>query len=223
MPPSGWADRAGNVSIVRAAALAAPVLFGVRASTWSDAPCRIGESRASPEEPAFCGFGSPAADGCATITDVIRAELGLGILGTALWIYCLLDVIMADEHRIRNLPKLTWVMIVLFTYEIGAVAWLVAGRPQSAPRSLPYKGNTGSPYPEYDRPGRFVATNPDDDEAFLRQVRERAEAQRQEAKRQREAREAREQAERKQAEREQARKRSEADPTAGDPGPGQSS
>ena len=40
------------------------------------------------------------------------------------------------------------------------------------------RGNTGRPtsaYPEYDRPGRFVATSPDDDEAFLRQVRERAE------------------------------------------------
>ena len=149
---------------------------------------------------------------------LIRGGLGLGIILTAVWVYCLLDVIMTDEHRIRNLPKLTWVMLVLFTFEVGAVAWLVAGRPQSPSRSLPYKGNTGTPYPEYDRPGRFVATNPDDDEAFLRQVRERAEAQRQEAKRQREAREAREQ-----AEREQARKRSEADPTAADEGPAQPS
>jgi len=33
-------------------------------------------------------------------------------------------------------------------------------------------------YPEYDRPGRFAATNPEDDEVFLRQVRERAEEQR---------------------------------------------
>lgn len=108
------------------------------------------------------------------------------------WVYCLLDVIMADEYRIRNLSKATWIMIVLFTFEVGAVAWLVAGRPQGPARSLPYKGNTGRPvpaYPEYDRPGRFVATNPDDDEAFLRQVWERAEQQRRVAKEQREARE----------------------------------
>jgi hypothetical protein len=116
---------------------------------------------------------------------VIRAELGLGILGTALWIYCLFDVIMTDESRIRNLPKVTWIFIVLVTSVVGAVAWLVAGRPQGPTRSLPYKGNTGAAYPEYERPGRFVATNPDDDEAFLRQVRARAEAQMQEAKRQR--------------------------------------
>ena len=123
--------------------------------------------------------------GCATILSVIRAELGLGILGTALWIYCLFDVIMTDESRIRNLPKLTWIFIVLVTSVVGAVAWLVAGRPQGPVRSLPYKGNTGTSYPEYERPGRFVATNPDDDAAFLRQVRERAQAQTAEAKRQR--------------------------------------
>lgn len=122
---------------------------------------------------------------------MIRAELGLGILGTALWVYCLFDVIMADEHRIRNLTKTTWIFIVLVTSIVGAVAWIVAGRPEGPGRSLPYKGNTGRPaaYPEYERPGRFVATNPDDDEAFLRQVRERAESQLREAKRQRAERE----------------------------------
>jgi hypothetical protein len=125
---------------------------------------------------------------------VIRAELGLGILGTALWIYCLLDVIMTDESRIRNLSKGTWVFIVLVTSVVGSVAWLVAGRPEGPARGLPYKGNTGRPssaYPEYDRPGRFVATSPDDDEAFLRQVRERAEQQTRAARAARETREAR--------------------------------
>lgn len=127
---------------------------------------------------------------------LIDGGLGLGVILTALWVYCLLEVIMTDEHRVRNLPKLTWVVIVLFTFEVGAVAWLVAGRPQSSPRGRPQQGaarnRRDNTYPEYDRPGRFAATNPDDDEAFLRQVRERAEAQRQEAKRQRQEREARE-------------------------------
>jgi hypothetical protein len=123
---------------------------------------------------------------------LIRGGVGVGIILFAIWVYCLLDVIMTDEHRIRNLSKTMWIMIVLFTFEVGAVAWLVAGRPRSAPRDLPYKGNTGRPvpqYPEYDRPGRFSATNPDDDEAFLRQVRQRAEEQRRVAREQREARE----------------------------------
>jgi signal transduction histidine kinase len=130
-------------------------------------------------------FTSSRFVGCATMLGVIRAELGLGILGTALWVYCLFDVIMSDDSRVRNLPKLTWIFVVLVTSGVGAVAWLVAGRPQGPARSLPYKGNNGTAFPEYERPGRFVATNPDDDAAFLRQVRERAEAQTAEAKRQR--------------------------------------
>lgn len=136
---------------------------------------------------------------------MIRAELGLGILGTALWVYCLFDVIMADESRIRNLSKATWIFIVLVTSIVGAVAWLVAGRPEGPARSLPYKGNTGRPaaYPEYERPGRFVPTNPDDDAEFLRRVRERAEEQTRRAKEQRLARE---QAERDALERERQRR-----------------
>jgi hypothetical protein len=103
---------------------------------------------------------------------------GLAVL--ALWLFCVLDAITADEASVRNLPKLTWVFIVIFLVDIGAIAWLIAGRPQAARRSLPYKGNTGIP-PEYDRPGRAAAQHPDDDAAFLTQLRARAEEQRRKA------------------------------------------
>ncbi len=66
--------------------------------------------------------------------------------------------------------------------------------PRAPPADLPYKGNNG--FSEYNRPGRFVAADPLADEEFLRQVRERAEAQRQEARLQRLAREQREERER---------------------------
>ena len=101
-----------------------------------------------------------------------------------LWLYCLFDAIGADPARVRNLPKGFWVVIVLLFPDVGSVAWLVAGRPQGAARSLPYKGNTGIP-PEYDRPGRAVAQNPDDDAAFLEQLRRRAEEQRRKAEEER--------------------------------------
>ncbi|MEJ7636104.1 PLD nuclease N-terminal domain-containing protein [Aeromicrobium sp.] len=109
---------------------------------------------------------------------LLDGVLGLIVLG--LWIFCLLDVISTDEHACRNLGKIAWVLIVLFFPLIGSIAWLVVGRPQeSSTSSMPYKGNHGHPaFPEYDRPGRSVAANPDDDEAFLRGVRERAEEQR---------------------------------------------
>lgn len=106
----------------------------------------------------------------------------LGLLLFCLWVFCLIDVITTDESLTRNLQKTWWVLIVLLLFDLGAVLWLVAGRPQpgaSRGRGLPYRGNTGaSSFPEYERPGRFAATDPEDDEAFLRQVRERAEEQR---------------------------------------------
>ena len=98
---------------------------------------------------------------------------GLVMLG--LWLYCLIDVITTDAACCRNLPKLLWVFIVLLLPDIGSIAWLVAGHPWQAasPRTGPV-----SRYPEYDRPGRHIASNPDDDEEFLRGLRERAEQQR---------------------------------------------
>ena len=56
--------------------------------------------------------------------------VGLALL--ALWIYCIFDVITTDEALIRNLPKLLWLMLVLFLPDIGSIAWLVAGRPPKA-------------------------------------------------------------------------------------------
>ncbi len=53
----------------------------------------------------------------------------LGFLVFALWIYCVLDVIATDAVLIRNLPKFTWVVIVLIFGPIGSVAWLAGGRP----------------------------------------------------------------------------------------------
>src|SRR5690242_3660392 len=108
----------------------------------------------------------------------------------ALWIFCIIDVITTPDPR--NLPKMAWLFIVIILPDIGSIAWLVAGR-NWGPRTTTYRSATvaGSAYPEYDRPGRAVPTNPDDDEAFLKQVRERAEAQRREyeARRKRELQE----------------------------------
>lgn len=109
---------------------------------------------------------------------MLYGVLSLIVLG--LWIFCLLDVISTDEYACRNLSKVVWILLVLFFPFIGSIAWLVAGRPQAdATSSMPYKGNHGHPsFPEYERPGRAVAANPEDDEAFLRGLRERAEEQR---------------------------------------------
>lgn len=113
----------------------------------------------------------------------------LFVVELCLVVYCVLNIITTPDDQIRNLPKLLWLVLVLFFPIVGGVAWLVAGRPQGPTRSLPYKGNHGTARhpvpPEYDRPGRATAFSPDDDEAFLRSLRERAEQQRKKAEQER--------------------------------------
>ncbi len=108
---------------------------------------------------------------------MIRFELFFGLVVFALWVFSLVDVIGSDEGAIRHLPKLWWLLIVLFFPFAGSVAWLVAGRPAGAPGRSKYERAVPS-HPEYDRPGRAAATSTVDDEAFLSKVRERAEEQR---------------------------------------------
>ena len=114
---------------------------------------------------------------------------GLFLLQLCMGVYCTINVITTPKSEVRNLPKLLWLLIVLFVPIVGGIAWLVAGRPQGPARSLPYKGNAGiSPaYNRYNRPKRASAAAPDDDEAFLRGLRGRAEQQRRTAEQQRRA------------------------------------
>lgn len=53
-----------------------------------------------------------------------------------LWIWAVLDCISTDNILVRNLPKTTWVFLVIFVPTIGAVAWLLLGRPEHAGMSL---------------------------------------------------------------------------------------
>jgi len=55
-----------------------------------------------------------------------------GLIVFCVWIYAVLDVIQTDEILVRNLPKMTWVLIVIFLGPVGSVAWLAVGRPIGA-------------------------------------------------------------------------------------------
>ena len=115
---------------------------------------------------------------------MLLADGTLGLVMLVLWVFCVADCILSDEARVRSLPKLLWLLIVLVLPDVGSVLWLVLGRPKGAARSMPYKGNAGVPT-KYDRPIRAVATNPDDDAVFMRQLRDRAEQQRRSAEQER--------------------------------------
>ncbi len=113
----------------------------------------------------------------------------LGLVELCLVVYCFLDVLRTPGNAVRNLPKPVWLILCFIPPILGPIAWLLFGRPpQSATANLPYKGNRGIPR-AYDRPGRATAYAADDDEAFLRSLRERAEEQRRAAEQQRRQRE----------------------------------
>jgi len=48
------------------------------------------------------------------------------------WIWALFDCISTDAAQCRNLPKIVWLILVIFLPDIGALAWLLLGRPERA-------------------------------------------------------------------------------------------
>lgn len=90
------------------------------------------------------------------------------LIGLALSIYAVVDCIQTEDSRVRGLPKIVWVFIILLFPFAGAAAWFVAGRP---PRS------TAPPRTQFDRwqdhsrdHGRKAGPpkGPDDDPDFLK-------------------------------------------------------
>jgi hypothetical protein len=91
------------------------------------------------------------------------------LVAFALWLYCIFDVISTDDGLTRNLPKIGWLLIVIFVPTVGSIAWLVLGRPANA-SFVPGESATrpiGRP-----RRGR-PALGPDDDPRFLSELDER--------------------------------------------------
>jgi len=118
----------------------------------------------------------------------------LFLVALAVWLYCLLDAVTSDRHAVRRLPKGLWVVVILLTFEIGAVAWLVWGRPRSveAGPGRPRLGSSGrTAWPSRPGgPGRTAGGNgaafggagrsgrpaPDDDPEFLARLDRQAAA-----------------------------------------------
>ncbi|GAB3955294.1 PLD nuclease N-terminal domain-containing protein [Micromonospora vulcania] len=81
----------------------------------------------------------------------------------------LISCLSAEEGQIRALPRIVWVLIILFFPLVGSIAWFVAGREPDAGARKAWPGGTGSTERQRRRP---IA--PDDDPEFLRSVQDRA-------------------------------------------------
>ena len=57
------------------------------------------------------------------------------LIEICLFVYCLIDAIQTPSDEMRNLPKVTWVILIILVPFIGSIAWLVAGKPNSRRQS----------------------------------------------------------------------------------------
>lgn len=78
------------------------------------------------------------------------------VIGVALFVYALFDLVATPRERVRYVPKPVW-FVVLLAIGIGPLLWLLIGRERSAPG-----GSRPKPPP---RPG---PRGPDDDPDYLR-------------------------------------------------------
>ncbi len=84
---------------------------------------------------------------------MLRVLLTVASIG--LTIYALVDCIQTDDERVKFLPKLIWIVLVVFVPWVGPIAWLIAGSGKTLPpRKRPLTGPRG----------------PEDDPDFLRNL-----------------------------------------------------
>ncbi len=91
------------------------------------------------------------------------------VLSLALTVYAVVDCVQTDDDRVRGLPKIVWVFVILLFPLAGPIAWFLAGRPAGDRSSLPGRDTPWGPLqrpqtPRSPRPPR----GPDDDPDFLR-------------------------------------------------------
>ena len=110
--------------------------------------------------------------------------LALGaLLALVLWVYCIFDVIASEESLVRHMPKLVWLVVVIFLPTIGSLAWLILGRPAAA-SFVPGATQARRTRPAQPRTRRTRApAGPEDSPEFIAEMHERANRLRREQER----------------------------------------
>lgn len=104
------------------------------------------------------------------------------LANVALLVAALIDCLSTDRDKIRALPRLAWVLLIVLFSPLSSIAWFLAGRPTRRVTARSTGHPAGSAAPAARRP---VA--PDDDPEFLRQLSARARQAREDALRKHEA------------------------------------
>lgn len=60
----------------------------------------------------------------------------VGLAASVFWIWAIVDVVkVPDDSMFRAGTKLVWVLLIAITHVVGAVIYLVVGRPEPGTRS----------------------------------------------------------------------------------------
>jgi hypothetical protein len=88
-------------------------------------------------------------------------------LDLVLLVFCLIDCIVAEQARVRNLPKWGWILLIIIVPLVGAIAWLLAGRP--ARRTATQQ--PAAPVQTWEHPPFQRPLAPDDDPEFIAKLK----------------------------------------------------
>jgi hypothetical protein len=80
----------------------------------------------------------------------------LAVVGFVVWVFTLVDCLRTDASRVRGLPKIAWVFVVIPLPLVGSVLWFFIGKDRR---------NRTAPRPATKQQA------PDDDPAFLGKIR----------------------------------------------------
>ena len=86
----------------------------------------------------------PLSSGLGILALLSLVFLGIGILGTAFWIWMLAEC--ATKERSEGNDKVVWTLIIIFTHLIGAALYFFLRRPQRRVEMASY-------VPSHDAPG----------------------------------------------------------------------
>ena len=108
-----------------------------------------------------------------------RVSILLGVITFVVWVYTLVKVATTPGAPAEDPPegRVGGDRAAVPAARHGGLVRLRPAHDGGAARRSAHERATPA-FPEYDRPGRAAATDPEKDEEFLRQVRERAEEQR---------------------------------------------
>jgi hypothetical protein len=99
---------------------------------------------------------------------MVRLFLILVAVTVVLTIFAVVDAAVADRTRVRGLPRLAWLIVIVFVPLAGALLWFFVGRPRRSDAGRPDQPRR--PAGGNRRRSSSRPTGPDDDPDFLRRL-----------------------------------------------------